>query len=190
MFDILHCTFLRLGDAHRFGPPHLRQIVRKMAVQIATERSRGNTTVTVPVRPEFAESLRAARAAGIIGAEVFTGKLVRGRIVPMNKKAWAAKLKKYAVLAGVNEPKKSCHGGAQGPRRGCRVRRLHREPDDGDVRLDRPKDARALHRAGEPESSESAEWRRSSRSIRASHSMTFCSCRRRTAGERRTGTEW
>ena len=110
MFDILHCTFLRLGDAHRFGPPHLRQIVRKMAVQIATERSRGNTTVTVPVRPEFAESLRAARAAGIIGAEVFTGKLVRGRIVPMNKKAWAAKLKKYAVLAGVNEPKKSCHG--------------------------------------------------------------------------------
>jgi hypothetical protein len=110
MFDILHYTFLRLGDAHRFGPPHLRQIVRKMAVQIATEKSRGNTTVTVPVHPEFAESLRAARAAGIIGAEVFTGKVVRGRIVPMNKKAWAAKLKKYAVLAGVNEPKKSCHG--------------------------------------------------------------------------------
>jgi integrase len=110
MFDILHYTFLRLGDAHRFGPPHLRRIVRKMAVQIATEKSRGNTTVTVPVHPEFAESLRAARAAGIIGAEVFTGKTVRGRVVPMNKKAWAAKLKKYAVLAGVNEPKKSCHG--------------------------------------------------------------------------------
>jgi hypothetical protein len=28
----------------------------------------------------------------------------------MKKKAWAAKFKKYAVLAGVNEPKKSCHG--------------------------------------------------------------------------------
>jgi hypothetical protein len=28
----------------------------------------------------------------------------------MNKKAWSAKFKKYAVLAGVNEPKKSCHG--------------------------------------------------------------------------------
>lgn len=110
MFDILHYTFLRVGDAHRFGPPHLRQIVRKMAVQIATEKSRGNTTVTVPVHPEFAESLNAARAANIIGAEVFTGKLVRGRVLPMNKKAWAAKLKKYAVLAGVNEPKKSCHG--------------------------------------------------------------------------------
>jgi hypothetical protein len=41
MFDILHYTFLRLGDAHRFGPPHLRQVVRKMAVQIATEKSRG-----------------------------------------------------------------------------------------------------------------------------------------------------
>ena len=103
MFDILHYTVLRLGDAHRFGPPHLRQIVRKMAVQIATEKSRGNTTVTVPVHPEFAESLRAARAAGIIGEEVFSGKRVRGRVVPMNKKAWAAKFKKYAVLAGVNE---------------------------------------------------------------------------------------
>jgi integrase len=110
MFDILHYTFLRLGDAHRFGPPHLRQIVRKMAVQIATEKSRGNTTVTVPVHPEFAESLRAARAAGIIGAEVFTGKILKGRVLPMKKKAWAAKFKKYAVLAGVNEPKKSCHG--------------------------------------------------------------------------------
>jgi integrase len=110
MFDILHYTFLRLGDAHRFGPPHLRQIVRKMAVQIATEKSRGNTTVTVPVHPEFAESLRSARAAGIIGADVFTGKMVKGRVLPMNKKAWAAKFKKYAVLASVNEPKKSCHG--------------------------------------------------------------------------------
>ena len=110
MFDILHYTFLRLGDAYRFGPPHLRQIVRKMAVQIATEKSRGNTTVTVPVHPEFAESLRVARAAGIIGAAVFTGKMAKGRVLPMNKKAWAAKFKKYAVLAGVNEPKKSCHG--------------------------------------------------------------------------------
>src|SRR6266568_5128253 len=110
MFDILHYTFLRLGDAYRFGPPHLRQIVRKMAVQIATEKSRGNTTVTVPVHPEFADSMRAARAAGIIGADVFTGKLVKDRVLPMNKKAWAAKFKKYAVLAGVNEPKKSCHG--------------------------------------------------------------------------------
>ena len=43
-------------------------------------------------------------------AHVFTGKEVRGRVLPMNKKAWAAKFKKYAVLAGVNEPKKSCHG--------------------------------------------------------------------------------
>ncbi|WP_315719743.1 MULTISPECIES: tyrosine-type recombinase/integrase [unclassified Bradyrhizobium] len=110
MFDILHYTFLRLGDAYRFGPPHLRQIVRKMAVQIATEKSKGNTTVTVPVHPEFAESLRAARAAGIIGAEVFTGKTTKGRVLPMNKKAWAMKFKKYAVLAGINERKKSCHG--------------------------------------------------------------------------------
>jgi hypothetical protein len=110
MFDILHYTFLRLGDAYRFGPPHLRQILSKMTVQVATEKSRGNTTVTVPVHPAFAGSLRVARAAGIVGAEVFAGKIVRGRVLPMNKKAWAAKFKNYAVLAGVNQPKKSCHG--------------------------------------------------------------------------------
>lgn len=149
MFDILHYTFLRLGDAHRFGPPHLRQIVRKMAVQIATEKSQGNTTVTVPVHPEFAESLRAARAANIVGAEVFTGKLTRGRILPMKKKAWAAKFKKYAVLAGVNPAEEKLPRRAQGPGRSGRLRRLHREPDDGHVRLDRPENARALHRAGE-----------------------------------------
>jgi hypothetical protein len=78
---------LWLGDAHRFAP-HLRQVVHKMAVQIATKRASG-THVTAPVRPEFAESPRAARAAGIIGMEVFTGK---------------------TILASVNEPKKSGHG--------------------------------------------------------------------------------
>ncbi len=46
-----------------------------------------NTTVTVPVHPEFAESLRVARVAGIIGAEIFTGKMVNGRVLPMTKKA-------------------------------------------------------------------------------------------------------
>jgi hypothetical protein len=39
----------------------------------------------------------------------FTGKTANGRVLPMNKKAWM-RLKKYTVLAGVNEPKKSCHG--------------------------------------------------------------------------------
>jgi hypothetical protein len=28
----------------------------------------------------------------------------------MNKRVWAMQFKKYAVLAGVNEPKKNCHG--------------------------------------------------------------------------------
>jgi hypothetical protein len=35
---------------------------------------------------------------------------VRGWVLPMNKKAWAAKFEKYAVLAGVNQAKKSGHG--------------------------------------------------------------------------------
>jgi len=36
------------------------------------------------VHLEFAESERAARAAGIIGAEVFIGKMVKGRVPPMD----------------------------------------------------------------------------------------------------------
>jgi len=36
--------------------------------------------------------------------------MLEGRVLPMNKKAWAAKFKKFAVLGGINEPKKSCHG--------------------------------------------------------------------------------
>jgi hypothetical protein len=65
----------------------------------------------VPVHREFAVSLAAARNAGILGlGEVFTGKLIKGEILPMNKKAWAAKFKKFARLAGVNEAKKNCHG--------------------------------------------------------------------------------
>jgi hypothetical protein len=77
---------------------------------IATEKSHGRTTVTVPIHPEFAESCGRRGRREIIGAEVFTGKKVRDRVLPMHKKAWAAKFKKYAVLAGVNEPKKGCHG--------------------------------------------------------------------------------
>jgi hypothetical protein len=72
MLDIQHYAFFRLGDAHRFGPPHLRQIARKMALQIATEKSRGNTTVTVPVHPELAESLRARRARPESSAPTFS----------------------------------------------------------------------------------------------------------------------
>jgi integrase len=113
MLDILAYTMLRIGDASRFGPPHLKKIIKEMAFQIATEKSQGRTTVTVPIHPELAESLRAARAAGNIGEEVFVGKWVGGSdgcIEPMTKKSWANKFKKYAVLAGINESKKSCHG--------------------------------------------------------------------------------
>jgi integrase len=111
MFDILHYTHLRLGDASRFGPEHLQRTLKTMMVKVATEKSKGRTTATVPVHRDFAVSLAAARKAGILGTgEVFTGKLVKGEIMPMNKKAWAAKFKKFARLAGVNEPKKNCHG--------------------------------------------------------------------------------
>jgi integrase len=78
MLDILAYTMLRLGDASRFGPPHLRKMIKQMAFQIATEKSRGRTIVTVPIHPDFAVNLRAARTAGIIGEEVFAGKRIGG----------------------------------------------------------------------------------------------------------------
>jgi hypothetical protein len=46
--------------------------------------------------------------AGTVSTTVL--KLTINLKTAMNKKAWAAKFKKYAVLAGVNEPKKGCHG--------------------------------------------------------------------------------
>jgi hypothetical protein len=111
MFDILHYTHLRLGDASRFGSAHLQFVLKTMMVKVATEKSKGRTTATVPVHRDFAVSLAAARNAGILGTgEPFTGKMVNGEVLPMNKKAWAAKFKKFARLAGVNEPKKNCHG--------------------------------------------------------------------------------
>ena len=48
--------------------------------------------------PDFIASTTEASSAPCFGLAV------------MNKKAWAAKFKKFARLAGVNEPKKNCHG--------------------------------------------------------------------------------
>ena len=41
---------------------------------------------------------------------MFVGKRVKGQIVPMGKESWGAKFKKYAVMAGINERGKRCHG--------------------------------------------------------------------------------
>ncbi|MGJ4942556.1 hypothetical protein ACQR1W_18425 [Bradyrhizobium sp. HKCCYLS1011] len=71
--DILTHAMLRVGGASQFGPSHLMKIIKQMAFQIATEKSQGRTVVSVPIHPDFAVSLRAARAAGVIGEQVFVG---------------------------------------------------------------------------------------------------------------------
>jgi hypothetical protein len=91
-----------------------------MAVQITTEKSQGNTSVTVPAHPEFAESLRAARSAGIIGADVFTGKMVKGRVLPMNK--GATRQVREVRGSGWRQQAKDLPRGAQGACRSCRLR--------------------------------------------------------------------
>jgi hypothetical protein len=112
MFDVLHYTYLRRGDAARFGKNHLKKIMREAVVQIETEKSGSRRTVVeIKVHPNFAASLKAARVTGILGdGDVFTGKLIKGEVVPMSAEGWAAKFKKYARLAGVNANKKCCHG--------------------------------------------------------------------------------
>ena len=61
----------------------------------------------------------------------------------MAKEAWAAKFKKYAVLAGVNEAKKNCHG-VRKARAEDAAYAGGREPDDGVLWLDRPENGGAL----------------------------------------------
>jgi len=102
MFDVLHYSYMRRGDAHRFGPPH----VRGGRMLITTEKSNFKTVVQMKLHPELMRSI----SLTLTGEKVFTGKLLKGEIVPMTKEAWAAKFKKFAVLAGVNQPGKNCHG--------------------------------------------------------------------------------
>jgi hypothetical protein len=102
MFEQLRCTHLRRGDVHRFGPQH----IRKGMIRTTTEKSGFDTLVEMPVHPDLIDAINATE----IGDEVLTGKHIGGRIVPMAKEAWAAKFKKYAIVAGVNEAKKNCHG--------------------------------------------------------------------------------
>ncbi|WGS23530.1 MULTISPECIES: hypothetical protein [unclassified Bradyrhizobium] len=61
MFDILHYTFLRLGDAHRFGPSHLKRILKQMAIEIETEKSKGSTKVSIPIHPDCQVARRSPR---------------------------------------------------------------------------------------------------------------------------------
>jgi len=67
MFDILHFTHLRLGDAARFGSAHLQRTLKIMMVKVATEKSKGRSTATVPVHRDFAVSLAAARQCRHLG---------------------------------------------------------------------------------------------------------------------------
>jgi hypothetical protein len=104
----------------------LRQIVRQMAVQIATEKSRGNTTVTVPVHPQFVESLRAARAAGTIGAEVFTGKLLEGPRCAGNQEGIGRQqIQEIRGPGRRQRAEEELPWRAQGTGRGRSLRRLH-----------------------------------------------------------------
>jgi len=79
-------------------------------------RQRGSADARYPGlhHPEFAESLRAARAAGNIGEDGICRQA--GRQQERSHRAdeqevmGRTKFKKYAVMAGISEPRKSCTG--------------------------------------------------------------------------------
>lgn len=75
MFDILHYTFLRLGNAHRFGPPHLRQMVRKMAVRIATEKAAATPLSPCPCTPSLRKACGRLEPQGSSGLKYSPAKL-------------------------------------------------------------------------------------------------------------------
>jgi hypothetical protein len=72
MYEILRCTFLRRGDAHRFEPPQ----VKKGRMQITLEKSGFRKEIDMEVHPDLIKAINAME--GAIGQEVFTGKLVKG----------------------------------------------------------------------------------------------------------------
>jgi hypothetical protein len=112
MFEILRCTHLRVGDAHRFGPDHIRdgddgeQYVT-IGLEKGARRKGEPTLVEMPLHPDLIDALN---AMNMLGEQSFTGKLEGGAIVPMTKESWGAKFKAYAIEAGVNEAMKNCHG--------------------------------------------------------------------------------
>jgi integrase len=115
MLVILQDCGFRLGDAYRFGPPHVRYETgltlvddtgTGLVTEIETEKSGFQTTVNMPLSAELFEAINATET----GEEVFVGKRERDKIVAMSKEGWGMKFKKYMLLAGINVPGQRCHG--------------------------------------------------------------------------------
>jgi integrase len=96
-FAVLYYTGLRVGDAVRFGRPHIRK--DGMAI-IRTEKTGEFAHIDTTQFPD----LLAALAAGPVGELTFIA-TARGR--PMNKSAFSARFRHAARLAGVRG---SAHG--------------------------------------------------------------------------------
>ena len=152
MFDILHYTHLRLGDASRFGAAHLQRTLKTLMVKVATEKSQGRTTATVPVHRDFAVSPPAARNAGIIGmGEVFTGKLVNGRIRAHEQEGVGGQVQEVcAVWPASTSPRRTAMACARRAPRSRPIRTARRAQMMAMFGWRDPQDARALHRQSEP----------------------------------------
>jgi len=94
--DVLLYTGLRRGDAVRLG----RQHVRDGIATVRTEKSQGAITVTIPILPELAATLK----AGPCGELAF---IVGDGAEPLTKESFGNMFRKACRAAGVN---KSAHG--------------------------------------------------------------------------------
>ena len=52
----------------------------------------------------------ARRSLPFLGADVFTGKMVKGRVLPIKRRHERRSSRSTPSWRGVNKPKKSCHG--------------------------------------------------------------------------------
>jgi integrase len=97
--DVLLYSGLRRGDAVELGPQHVRDGV----ATLRTEKSQGETTVTIPILPVLAATLE----AGPCGSETFICGARGGRLT---KESFGNVFKEACVAAGVIESKKAAHG--------------------------------------------------------------------------------
>jgi integrase len=129
--DVLLYTGFRRGDAVRLG----RQHVRDRVASIKTEKSGFALGVEIPILPVLAETL----AAGPCGDLAF---ICGERGEPLTKESFGNMFKdacKAAGVAGIGARRPQDRGDTSG-RRG-----RDRSGVDGDLRLDRSEDGRALH---------------------------------------------
>jgi hypothetical protein len=151
MFDILHYTHLRLGDASRFGsaPP---------AAELEDNDGQGRDRKEQG--PHHGDGARASRLRGLPGGGAqcrhlgngrgLHGQAGEGRDRADEQEGVGGKVQEVCPAGRRQRAQRELPWRAQGARRSRGLLGVHGSADDGDVRLARSQNAGALHRQSEP----------------------------------------